>query len=109
MQMTKKTRVLLAGLALTGLVACEGHGTAVAATSLETGYATGLVVDTRGKPIAGAKILLDNSVLYASYIDGTPREDGTYRIKVQPGAWKAPATLKKIGRAPWRDSGCQGG
>src|SRR3546814_1754003 len=49
MHMTKQSLVLLAGLALTGLVACEGHGTAVAATSLETGYATGLVVDTRDR------------------------------------------------------------
>src|SRR3546814_12121572 len=83
MHMTKQSLVLLAGLALTGLVACEGHGTAVAATSLETGYAPALVVDPRRKPIPGAKILLDNPVLYASYIDGPTPQNGTYPTTAQ--------------------------
>ncbi|MGY1426587.1 carboxypeptidase-like regulatory domain-containing protein [Lysobacter sp. A289] len=87
-------RTLLAGLILSGLAACggnDGTGTAKA----EGGYATGKVVDTQGKPIAGARILLDNTVFYASYIKGSTKEDGTYRIKAQPGAWRAYASFKK--------------
>lgn len=92
--MMKKTTALLAILVPLCLSACEikaGNGTPKATT----GYATGTVLDTQGKPIAGAKILLDNSVYYASYIHGSTKEDGSYRIKAQPGAWRAEASLKK--------------
>jgi len=94
MHKTKTTMTLLASLLLSGLSACEGHA-GKDAIAPEKGYATGRAVDTQGNPIAGAKILLDNSVFYASYIDGTTREDGSYRIRVQPGAWKADASFRK--------------
>lgn len=84
---------LLAALILATLSACD---TAPGDTSRsESGYATGTVVDTRGNPIAGAKILLDNTVFYASYINGSTADDGTYRLKVQPGAWRAYASFQK--------------
>lgn len=83
---------LLAALALPALTAC---GTDAPAARQETGYATGLVMDTNGKPVAGARILLDNTVFYASYINGSTGADGTYRLKVQPGAWRAYATIQK--------------
>ena len=85
---------LLAALALLPTLAACGTD-APAAAREESGYATGLVVDTRGEPIAGAKILLDNTVFYASYINGSTAEDGTYRLKVQPGAWRAYASIKR--------------
>ncbi len=91
---TKRPLAFLAGLMLSGLSACAEHE-ADASTRAEKGYATGTVVDTRGAPIAGARILLDNSVYYASYIHGSTGEDGSYRIKVQPGAWKADASLRE--------------
>lgn len=90
---TKTSMVFLAALLLPLLPGCEGSGGAEAA-SAEGGYATGKVVDTRGNPIAGAKILLDNTVFYASYINGSTKEDGTYRLKAQPGAWRAYASFK---------------
>jgi hypothetical protein len=93
MHMIKQPLALLAGLALAGLAACEGHSAPAAGP--ETGYATGTVVDTQGKPITGAKILLENSVFYAAYIDGSSDTDGRYRIKAQPGAWKAHASIRK--------------
>ncbi|EIM02405.1 hypothetical protein RHOFW104T7_08770 [Rhodanobacter thiooxydans] len=92
--MKKTTTILLAVLVSLGLPACRvdaGNATPRA----ETGHATGTALDTRGKPIAGAKILLDNRVFYASYIHGSTGEDGSYRIKAQPGAWKAHASIKK--------------
>lgn len=84
---------LLAALTLATLSACEADR--VDASRPASGYATGTVVDTRGNPIAGAKILLDNTVFYASYINGSTAEDGTYRLKVQPGAWRAYASIRK--------------
>lgn len=94
MHKTTPLTLLLTCFALPWLAACD-DGTAVAGTLAEHGYATGRAVDTRGQPIAGAKILLDNAVFYASYIDTTTRDDGSYRIRVEPGAWKADATFKK--------------
>lgn len=90
---TGELAVLLAAL-LPVLSACVAPaGTASDAVGPEKGHATGKVVDTRGNAVAGAKILLDNTVFYASYINGSTRPDGTYRIRLQPGAWKAQASL----------------
>lgn len=61
----------------------------------EKGYATGKVVDGQGKPIAGAKIYLDNAPFHDSFIDGSTGEDGIYKIKVYQGAWKAYASFKR--------------
>ncbi len=98
----KKAMFALACMASLALSGCEqqagtGHGDAQAQAQAQAqaGYATGKVVDTQGRPIAGAKILLDNSVFYNSYIHGSTGEDGTYRIKAQPGAWMAQASFKK--------------
>ena len=91
---TKTSVAFLAALLLPLLAACEGNGDS-AVVRTEGGYATGKVVDTRGNPIPGARILLDNTVFYASYINGSTKEDGTYRIKAQPGAWRAYASFKK--------------
>lgn len=85
---------MLAGLATAALAACNADGKAPAMQA-ETGYATGMVVDTRGNPVPGARILLDNTVYYASYIKGSTGKDGGYRIKVQPGAWQAYASFKQ--------------
>ena len=83
--MTKNitTKALLASLILATLSACDAdRGDA---SRPESGYATGTVVDTLGNPIAGAKILLDNTVFYASHVSGSTADDGTYRLKVHPG------------------------
>ncbi len=61
----------------------------------ESGYATGKVTDTQGNPIAGANILLDNAIYYNTYLTGTTQEDGTYKIRIEPGSWDAYATFKK--------------
>ncbi len=60
-----------------------------------TGFLTGKVVDTQGNPIDGVKILLDNAIYYNTYLTGTTQEDGTYKIRIEPGAWNAYATFKK--------------
>ena len=70
------------------LVSCTKNDD-IKAAEAEKGYATGKVTDTKGNPIAGAKILLDNTVLYASYIHGSSKEDGTYKVKLAPGSWRA--------------------
>ena len=85
----------------TSLSACTGNAgtpaasTATAPATVEAGYVTGIAVDTQGKPLAGAKILLENAMFHASYIKGTTQADGRYRLKVQPGVWTPQASLRK--------------
>lgn len=62
------------------------------------GYTKGKVVDAQGNSVAGAKILLDNTLLYASYITTTTDEDGNYNLKMPTGdygIWKAYGSLTK--------------
>ncbi len=60
----------------------------------EKGYATGKATDTKGKPIAGAYLYLQNTV-FTSYINSTTSQDGTYKIQLSPGAWKVHASFQK--------------
>lgn len=67
-------------------------------TKAGKGYAAGKVTDAKGNPVSGAKILLDNTIVYAAYITGFSGEGGTYSIKMPTGnygIWKAYATLQK--------------
>ncbi len=61
----------------------------------QKGFAVGKVVDGRGNPIKGVKIFLQNTVFYSSSINSLTGEDGTYKIKLYPGTWKAYASFKK--------------
>ncbi len=101
--------LLLAACVLSGLAGCRDAadviGTAAGATAASSrgtapdaaveDHVTGTVVDTQGRPIAGAKILLDGTILHDAYLRGTTGEDGSYRIKAQPGAWMAYAEFEK--------------
>lgn len=76
----------------------KDKGASPANGQAKKGYTTGKVTDTQGKPIAGAKILLDNTIVYAAYINATTGNDGTYSVKMPTGAysvWKAYATITK--------------
>lgn len=85
---------LLAGLLASGLSACEAGGVSVATPEPGDGHATGRVVDTRGRPIAGAKVHLDNTVFHSSHMQATTDADGRYRLKMHPGAWLATAKFR---------------
>lgn len=85
--------VLLAGLAACDVAGGADAGAVAPAATAVPGYATGRVLDTRGQPVAGAKILLENTVFHSSSVSGSTGPDGRYRLKVHPGAWQAWATL----------------
>ncbi|AXY73532.1 carboxypeptidase regulatory-like domain-containing protein [Paraflavitalea soli] len=53
----------------------------------------GKVTDTQGRPIKGATILIDNTLIYNSYLTGSTGDDGTYRIKLFTGSWQAYAEM----------------
>jgi len=88
----RKTGIMF--LAAVALSSCTKNDD-IGVPEAEKGYATGKVVDTKGDPIAGAKIVLENTVFHSSYSYATTDEKGMYKTKLQPGAWWVTATFKK--------------
>lgn len=88
-------RAVWTSMAIVIFTSCDKADGAQRDAGPEKGYATGKVVNGKGNPISGAKIVLDNTVFYASYIHGSTKEDGTYRVKVEPGSWRTFAYVEK--------------
>lgn len=62
----------------------------------EKGYATGTVTDTQGKPIAGAEVVIDNTMIYNSNLLTNSDAQGKYKVKLNGNfTWAATATFKK--------------
>ena len=87
-------RFWMIGLLLLSILACSKDKES-GEPKEEKGYVTGKVVDTQGNPIAGAKIVLENTVFYSSYINVSTNAQGVYKTKVSEGAWWTTATFKK--------------
>ncbi|HET8574395.1 MAG TPA: carboxypeptidase-like regulatory domain-containing protein [Edaphocola sp.] len=94
-----KTKYLYLCMLFMPLFSCKKDNSASGASNVAAkGYVTGKVTDTKGNPIAGASVLLDNTITYASYVNGTSGPDGKYQIKLPTGnysIWKASATIQK--------------
>ncbi|MDF2193279.1 Ig-like domain-containing protein [Paraflavitalea sp. CAU 1676] len=94
MKLTSIFRIGSLLLALPVLLSChkdpEGEG-----ADPEKGYATGHVVDTNGKPLANVEILLDNTLIFNSYISGKTNANGDFKVKLTTGSWMPYATLEK--------------
>ncbi|MBO9636516.1 MAG: carboxypeptidase regulatory-like domain-containing protein, partial [Chitinophagaceae bacterium] len=62
----------------------------------EKGYATGTVTDTQGKPIAGAEVVIDNTMIYNSNLLTNSDAQGRYKVKLNGNfTWAASASFKK--------------
>ena len=76
------------------LASCKKEGNA---SETETGYATGKVVDTQGKPLGDVEITIENTLTgtYVSYV-GKTDINGSYKIKIgKVGTYHANAYLVK--------------
>lgn len=63
---------------------------------MEEGYATGVVTDTNGNPIAGAEVRIDNTMFYNSNIITTANGDGKYKAKLATvGTYNVTAVLSR--------------
>jgi hypothetical protein len=58
-----------------------------------TGYIRGQVTDTKGLPLPNVNILIDNTLIFNSFLSGTTAADGKYSIKLVNGAWMAYASM----------------
>ncbi|WPP51885.1 carboxypeptidase-like regulatory domain-containing protein [Catalinimonas niigatensis] len=80
---------------LLSIAACE-QDNEPEPTQDEEGYVQGIVKDTQGKPIEGAHIVIDNTLIYDSNLTVATDEQGVYKIKL-PGhfTWMAYAQLQQ--------------
>jgi hypothetical protein len=84
--------VLLSNM-LTACSANEGGQNPDNYTKPEKGFAKGRVLDTKGRPMAGAKIYVDNTIYFNSGINTTTNADGFYKVQVPLGSWRVYAEI----------------
>src|SRR5574338_702022 len=58
-------------------------------------YVQGKVTDTKGNPIPGARIIVDNTIYYNSGITGVTDGNGIYKIPVETGSWRVYAEIDR--------------
>lgn len=78
-------------------VACtETDGPSPDEVGAQDGYATGKILNTDGSPMTGVKVVVDNTMIYASYSIGTSDEKGNYKIQLpKVGTFMASAHITK--------------
>ncbi|SKB60957.1 carboxypeptidase-like regulatory domain-containing protein [Dyadobacter psychrophilus] len=78
-------------------VACtETDGPSPDGSAPEEGYTTGKVINTDGSPMPGVKVVVDNTMIYASYSIGTSDEKGNYKIQLpKVGTFMASAHITR--------------
>jgi hypothetical protein len=65
--------------------------------AVETNVVKGRVVDSTGKPLAGAQVVADNQLLYDANVEGVTGADGTYRLELGRAAttWNVSARFQR--------------
>lgn len=61
----------------------------------KAGLVKGRVADEKNNPIAGAKVVIENTVFYATYVYATTDKDGRYAAKVPNGSWNVSVRIEK--------------
>lgn len=62
----------------------------------ERGYLSGKATDTKGNPLSGVKIIIDNTIIFNSNIQTATDAGGNYKAKLTTGSWMPYAILTKI-------------
>jgi hypothetical protein len=77
------------------LIGCKDAGTGPE-NGAEIGYVSGRVVDTQGKPIRGAEVVIDNTMIYNSSLVVSTDANGNYKVKLpKVGTFAASASIKR--------------
>ena len=48
----------------------------------QEGFATGKVVDTNGTPLKGIRVIVRNTMIYATYVIGVTDDNGNYKVEL---------------------------
>jgi hypothetical protein len=87
----KKIFYLFVVVHLFFLTSCEDDHSDVTS---EKGYVSGKAYDTKGNPISGAAIVVNNSQFYDNNILAVTDSKGYYKVKLSPGSWYVRGTIK---------------
>ncbi|RYZ88622.1 MAG: carboxypeptidase regulatory-like domain-containing protein, partial [Proteobacteria bacterium] len=94
--MINKLKMTARILALLVLLSCSKKGGENGNDTPEKGFATGKVTNTDGTPFAGVKIVVDNTMIYNSYVATTSDAKGLYKVKLPSvGTFLATAYIEK--------------
>lgn len=85
--------VIIASIVL--MAACSKESTAGSQNETMPGVVKGWVVDTRGKGIANAKVVIEHTVLYGKYVYATTDANGYYKTTVPDGSWHAKVQIQR--------------
>lgn len=61
----------------------------------EKGIVKGRVTDANGNPIANAKVVIEHTVYYATYVYATTNSNGYYSASVPNGSWQASVQIEE--------------
>lgn len=75
--------------------ACSKEGTAESQNETMPGVVKGWVVDTKGKGIANAKVVVEHTVLYGKYVYATTDANGYYKTSVPEGSWHVTVQIQR--------------
>jgi hypothetical protein len=94
--MKKLLLMLLAAQTLVAVGCSKNNDTiAVVVTESAKGIVKGKVTYGDGTPIANQKVVIENTILYASYVFATTNSKGEYSVPVPIGSWKASVQIEK--------------
>ena len=91
----KKSLILVLFTSLS-LVVYSGPDTSLRQNVLEKRVVKGRVTNAAGKPLANVKVVIENTVFYASYVYAVTNAAGNYRVSVPNGSWKASVKIEKL-------------
>src|SRR5687768_8451686 len=64
-------------------------------TSVEKSLIKGRITDSKGNPIANAKVVIEHTVYYATYVYATSDNNGYYKATVPNGSWQASVQIER--------------
>jgi hypothetical protein len=77
-------------------VACDKSDPGPDSVKTEHGYAQGKVVDTQGKPLQGAEVVIENTMIYHSSLVVFTDANGIYKVRLPAvGTFSASASIKR--------------
>lgn len=93
----KKILLLLIAAQTLLTFGCSKNNDTIAVTITESakGIVKGKVTYADGSPIANQKVVIENTILYASYVYATTNSKGEYSVPVPIGSWKASVQIEK--------------
>ena len=93
--MKKIFLLLIAAQAMTTIGCTKTNDDEITDAGSSKGIAKGKLTYANGTPIVNQKVVIENTVLFASYIFATTNSKGEYSVPVPIGSWKISVEIEK--------------